>query len=889
MSATGDTTSADGAGPGIPRGREAVVRRAVDAVRDGPGVLVRGIQGIGRSAVIDAVRRELASTGHTVVTAGSATASAAPFAAFEGDLGPDLPTTVDARSLAAVGDALAGRGSEEHPLVIVVDDIDDLDFPAAAAVHQVVAAGSARLVASATRGGSDRAGAPAPRWDDVATTIELEPLDRADADLVVEALRGGPVDARSLEWVWAAARGHPGWITALDEATAAAGLWEPRAGLWRLSRDEAVVSDGALVARLDGLDLEVRVVLEALALVGSIPIDAAEALGGATPLVAAERAGLVRTEEGVGGDLWCAVPSRIVAAALRARLSPGTEVERWDRAVRAIESSPRPVPATVLARGRALVGAGRVGPEATDDDLDAVLAGAAAAYTLSRWHDSVTLAGAVWRVRRDAPSLASLTVALGMLSDHRAIRSLSDEVYEVEAVDGSLAQHAMTIAISQFHSDDREGAFATTERARRASGPAAHGPLDVFESRLRSFGGDQESALSLVTPWCEATDPELRSEAITVRASVAALRGEGVEALAGFDEAFAVAVTLPDAPVSLAGTPYLFGLSARADCGRLTEAISGAEAVHDEAVGRGDASVQGWLTLHLGRCRLLAGQPRAAAQMFAQSVNDLRPLHRPGWVGYPAAGLVAAHAAAGDLPAASTARADWAEIPPHAVALFRPEELRLVAWSDAAEGRQDEARERLTEAVELARVVGSVPYEVAALHDLVRLDPGDGRLWAAEALVELAVRAPNPLIHAHAAHAAALVAGAGEALSRVAADYQEMGFLLDARETWTEVGRCAEDERGASQGRRRAAALAVETEGLRTPLLGEGSEHPFLTGREREVADLVAGGASRQEVADRLVVSVRTVDSHLQRVYRKLGVRDRDALAESLDDVGPPP
>ena len=384
-------------------------------------------------------------------------------------------------------------------------------------------------------------------------------------------------------------------------------------------------------------------------------------------------------------------------------------------------------------------------------------------------------------------------------------------------------------------------------------------------------------------------DPELRAEALTVQASVAALRGDVAEALAGFDEAFALAVTLPDVPVALAGTPYLFGLSARADAGRLTEAAAGAEAVHDEAVRSGDATGQGWLALHLGRCRLLAGRPRAAAQMFAQAVNDLRPLHRPGWLGYPAAGLVAAHAAAGDLASASAARAEWAEIPHHAVALFRPEELRLVAWLDVAEGHVGRARERVTEAVALAEAAGAVPYRVAALHDLVRIDSGDGRLWAAEALAEVAGRTPNPLVAAHAAQAAALVAGSVDDLARVAEDYREMGFLLDARETWSEVARRSDDERTASQARRRAGALAVETESLRTPMLGEAADRPLLSGREREVAELVAAGASRQDVADRLVVSVRTVDSHLQRVYRKLGVGGRDALADSLRDLGPPP
>jgi DNA-binding CsgD family transcriptional regulator len=50
-----------------------------------------------------------------------------------------------------------------------------------------------------------------------------------------------------------------------------------------------------------------------------------------------------------------------------------------------------------------------------------------------------------------------------------------------------------------------------------------------------------------------------------------------------------------------------------------------------------------------------------------------------------------------------------------------------------------------------------------------------------------------------------------------------------------------------------------------------------LTAREVDVLRLVAQGLSDAQVADRLVVSVRTVNGHLQSVYRKLGVSSRAA------------
>jgi DNA-binding CsgD family transcriptional regulator len=56
----------------------------------------------------------------------------------------------------------------------------------------------------------------------------------------------------------------------------------------------------------------------------------------------------------------------------------------------------------------------------------------------------------------------------------------------------------------------------------------------------------------------------------------------------------------------------------------------------------------------------------------------------------------------------------------------------------------------------------------------------------------------------------------------------------------------------------------------------------LLTDREREVVELAARGLTNREIADRLFVSVRTVNTHLYRSYAKLGVNDRSQLAPLL-------
>lgn len=59
-----------------------------------------------------------------------------------------------------------------------------------------------------------------------------------------------------------------------------------------------------------------------------------------------------------------------------------------------------------------------------------------------------------------------------------------------------------------------------------------------------------------------------------------------------------------------------------------------------------------------------------------------------------------------------------------------------------------------------------------------------------------------------------------------------------------------------------------------------------LTGREREVAVLAGTGDTNWSIARRLGISPRTVDAHLSRIYRKLGVSSRVGLVAIVVRAG---
>ncbi len=94
------------------------------------------------------------------------------------------------------------------------------------------------------------------------------------------------------------------------------------------------------------------------------------------------------------------------------------------------------------------------------------------------------------------------------------------------------------------------------------------------------------------------------------------------------------------------------------------------------------------------------------------------------------------------------------------------------------------------------------------------------------------------------------------------------------------------------QGARAAAALVraeLKRRGVRVPRGARRSTRANpggLTDRQVDVLRLVAGGLTNAEIAERLVLSVRTVDHHVSDILAKLGVRTRQDAAEAAATLG---
>jgi ATP/maltotriose-dependent transcriptional regulator MalT len=218
--------------------------------------------------------------------------------------------------------------------------------------------------------------------------------------------------------------------------------------------------------------------------------------------------------------------------------------------------------------------------------------------------------------------------------------------------------------------------------------------------------------------------------------------------------------------------------------------------------------------------------------------------------------------------------------------VFLPELELARAWERASVGQTMAAQTHAVRAAQIARQSGMYAVEMSALHTAVRFDDRS----QTERLAELAKTLNTPLAEAIAEHARGLANHDGDLLDAAADRFADMGAVALAADAAAQAAR--EHARTAHRGKElessaRAHALASQGE-IRTPAVAAAARPLPITDREREIAMLVAAGLSNHQIADRLIVSVRTVEGHLYRIFAKLGIDDRDQLVHllSLDRSG---
>lgn len=858
-------------------GRDAARRRlsgAFSGRRGAPLVVISGPAGVGKTRFMTEALDEVAAAGSPVVrVTGSAAASTIPFGAVAHLLPDELAgadhLTILRGAFRALATTVPGDGTTA---VLSVDDAHLLD-PGSAAVVQRASTLTPLRVALTVRDGEQAPDIIERLTTDPATErIALDLLTEEQVGALLRHALAGPVTSTTVHRLAQLSEGNPLWLRELVREARRRETLVRRGGSWRL--DGSPVHDASLPDTLRttmaGLDPDVRDVVAVVALSDVIGVEVLERLFGDGVLEAADVQGLLM-----------AAPDRRRMQVRLAHPLFGEAVLRQVPPLRARRLRLRvadAVDATGARRRRDLLRMARWRLDAGDRSRPDLLAAAAVAVG-TRPHPDIAERFA--RAAIDAGAGMATRIALAEAQqwsgrpDEAAAELLA---VATDATSSEDVVHAHDLRADALfwsgHPADAEDALAAAESAAETA--AARHRIAVRRAIFALGTGDLAYAVALAVE--ALAEPSIavrvRQDAAYVVASAAPPCGRPAWAIDVVDEAQDV--------VSAADGLHEPGcLHARAVACCWAWRFDEVEASIDAANAAGPSVVL--MSWYRGLVALASGRVARARQLLAENVRSLQR-EIPGGSSDIAAQHLSALSEAAGLGGDRTtaverlAEADDAWSPD----MLIPERLTARVWVAAAQGDLDLARRHAVEGADAAREVGAHLLEARLWHDLVRLGDAERAAPRLEQLEPFIDSAQGPL---YVVHARGLADGDAHAVRRAAGGFEETGVLLLAAEAYAQLAKLLHDEgravvaTGAQLASRR---LADQCEGARTPALAVANGLD-LTDRELEIAQLAAHGLSDREIADQLVISPRTVNTHLHRCYTKLGI---DGRADLRDLVG---
>jgi DNA-binding CsgD family transcriptional regulator len=863
------------------RGRDEEVAHVGALVRRGRGVLLAGPAGVGKTSLASLVGDDLESVGWTVVrVVASRTAATIPFGALAPLLTPGAALSDGTPALVQARAGIASLAAD-RPAVVVVDDGQWLDEASAVVLHQLVAQGDLTLLATL------RTDEPAPEpvtalWKDgLVDRIDVAPLDDESVLDLLESVLDGPVETLTATLLWRRCGGNALYLRELVGEAARLDLFQRRDGLWCIDRlPPGSPRLAELVAqRLGALDEQERAALELIAVGEPIRLGMLDELVERDTVEHLEAAGVAAI--GRQGERAVARPAHplygdVVRSSLpdlrRRRLTRSLADALERQGVTDREDSMR------LALWR-LDGGGTAAP-------GLLLAAARHAHLAFDGATAERLARAAWSADRTfeaAHVLADVLFARGKFAEQAQL--LADTA-AVVTTDEQRAAVAMSRALGAYWglADGQGAERILVEAEAEVSDPTWWSELRATRASFVGQSGRHREVLALLAEVPMATmSGRARLQAGLAEAFALPGVGRGEEALARIDEAMSAGAQVgPQLTLFRAGLLLSAKAMALVSLGRLDDAAEAARTGREASIARGNRAAEGFFGATLGWVQLHQGLLVSAQRTYRESATAFRASSHRGPLRWALAGLLFAAALARDQEVATEAGRALDSLGAHPAALFDTAIRRARAWEAVSAADPERARLLLREAADEARSRGAVLDEADALHDLARL----GRAHeVAERLGVLAEVGQGAYVRILADNTAAYARGDPSALGDAAERFAASGFSLRAAESAmaaSEASARAHDQRSAARWARRATELAARCEAPATMELVSRAGPVPLTNREREIAQLAADGLPSRLIAERLFVSVRTVDNHLARIYTKLGVAGRSELRDIL-------
>ncbi len=835
------------------------------------GVVLTGDAGVGKSTVLAAAVEKAQSEGFAVIRLfASRATSTLPLYAFSSLLETtDIDQSIE--RFVAVRRALA-EVSQGRPLLIAVDDAHLLDDSSAVLVSQLARELAVFLLCGV------RNGEPTPEpisslWvQGSAVLVPVGPLSREFViELAAEAL-GGPLSPVLEAEIWKRTNGNPLHARELTLGSLGAGAIRELDGVWTMVGPLA--SSTALVdlvrQRLSSLSDEQNQALCCVALSEPAGIGLLEAVISSEALIALEEAGLVRVFQD------------------RRRVTVRLTHPLYGEVVRSQTSQLR---ARKIRRTLA----------------DCVMAFGA------RRHDDA-LAVASWRLDAgDVDPVGFAKAAFDAIRRHDIdlAERLATAAHDREPSELTSRALAMTRHLLGRHHEALD--VLVEPLANASAGGAQWARIGVLDGLIRARGvGDYPGALHVLAG-VAAADGSVRTHrrAEAMRALIELLQGDATSSRARSEHLVESGADEPEVYASYVGATsaggrpelavrmaeeYLgrnptldprslfpdFHWVALLDSGALETMTNVVADAWENATDLADLHRQARSALAYGHVLLDRGHAKSARRWFDTSARFFRLIGERFGERWALSGRLLASAYLRDIPDADATVDALNAIPSHPAAFFEIYGKRGMAWLRAARGESTQARVDLIELATSLQTGGCVSHAIRVLLDVARL--GDPNL-ASRHLTEFDNIVDGPALPAFTAFVHALANSSTDGLIESADRFAGLGYhalaaeaASAARDALARDGRA----RDAAAWTRRAGEFLAACEGGVTPLFAVVESVVPLTRREREIAAIVAAGRTSREVAETCFLSVRTVETHLARIYDKLGVRTRSELADAL-------
>ncbi|HEX3795236.1 MAG TPA: AAA family ATPase [Acidimicrobiales bacterium] len=786
----------------------------------------------------------------------------------------DLSAKLDAGLFRAVARAIDVRRGDRR-MVLVVDDAQELDDASVTLLDQLVEHNGVFVIFT-LRVGEVEAQALVQKWKDQRIhRIDVGPLPEADLRTLTELAVGGPLEGASAQSFVESSAGNVLLLRELIQGAMEAGALSSELGLWRLN-DSLAQSPrlrDLIDQRLAGLSTVEREALELVALSDPVQLDLLEQLVPLETIEQLEHRGLLDVLGGEAGpELRLSHP--LYGEVVRTHL-PSIRRIRLSRSLAdAAESH-----GEVHSRDTLRVAVWRL-DGGGGGRHDTMLTASRTALRTENYALAIRLSRPVWEKSRSVDAAIVLAESLDFLGRCREAEQVLRVATPLATTDRQRTSVAARRASALFRSlgEADEADVVITLASDLVTDATCRRELDALRGNLLLLAGDVAKAVELDEAILQTPGDAAFAQASLDVGTGLAFAGRTKEAIDHTSVALAARTDLNDEEqLSAIGVYAVAQALAQYHAGHLLDAALIGDAGYRVSVEKGNVDGQAWFSTLMGLILLAQGQPLLSINMFREASTLFGILNHPGrrW---GLAGVALASAACGDKVTGQRALEELDDAPATAVLLQEVGAIRGRAWMAMLRGELSNARTLLWDAVALAEKWGQYATGAEALHDLIRMGAVNP---AAEHLERIGDKVDGDFMAARLAFAAAAGAQDMDKAARASGMFEEMGALLFAAEASTLEAQYADDaglRRRASEAAAQAQRLLERCEGATLPWLVTRPGTAHLSEREREVAMLAAQLLTSKQIAERLFVSVRTVDNHLQQVYVKLGIKRRNEL-----------